>query len=142
MSKVTLYVGKYVDQIKFQQGGGPYGINEGEVIINPVNETYRILPETGKHSSVFAKEFAEDVVRCQGLWDLHVSTHSHVLISVLGSMIDIGLLSKDNVQIVMMNEDNSIVEITGFDDNGYLLEEWIPGFMDWEDDFLINGIKP
>lgn len=94
-------------------------------------EGYFYLPETGTHPrkikekiEKFLKYGTEDTV-------FHFSTHSHMVINIIGDMVELGTIGYEKVFIHVMNDDNSHIEQeASFNKEGYL-ENWEAGTLSY-----------
>lgn len=130
MKKITIYVGKYVNELRFHQGGGAPRIEEGEVFIHAVEDTYRACPYNDLHDSAFCESMVQDMSICLPIWNMHISTHKACLMNLIGDLIDNGKLEHDSVKIILLDEENKPVSECGYTEDGYLSEGWYAGFMD------------
>lgn len=137
MTTINIYTGKNVQLLQFQQTNQTPGFTDNKVNISMVNDTYRVIPEAGIHPSVFAERMLRDMERVVGDWNMHISTHSDVMINILGGLIDAGHINHEDVKIFLLSDDNShIIGTSGFDSEGYLDNGWYCGFLDWDCDIL------
>lgn len=131
MKNIYIYCGLNVCDLKFQQACGKavvQGFNKG-VVTYSVDATHRHLPENSKHPRKYAEFLKKEVVRYKDYCELHISTNSKVTINLLGQMVEDGILSKENIKIYVLSEDNLNVEVESeFDDEGYLVN-WPSGFL-------------
>lgn len=143
MSKVTVYVGRNVSELKFCTGmfsqETPYGIFEGTIYINPMS-TSRHMPETNLHPTDICLALVKDVDWCLNRWDLSISTTSKHVIDSLGELIRANVLKIQDISINILNEDNQIDSVAGFDAEGYLTN-WPVGCLSPNFDLLEEKIK-
>lgn len=130
MKNLTIYVGKNVNQLRFQQGGGEPRIEDGKVYINAVEDTYRACPYSDLHDSSFCESIVRDMSLCLPHWNMHISTHKACLMNLVGDLVENGKLAHDSVKIILLDEENNPVSECGYTEDGYLSEGWYAGFMD------------
>lgn len=129
MKSLTIYVGKNVNQLRFQQGGGEPRIEGGKVYIDTVEDTYRECPYSDLHDSSFCESIVQDMSISLPHWNMHISTHKACLLNMVGDLIDNGILEHESVKIILLDEDNNPVSECGYTEDGYLYEGWYAGFM-------------
>lgn len=131
MSKITFYVGMNIQNLKFNCGGGPAGIENG-VVRYRFGETHRDLIENRLHPQKVAEKVLYDIQYCAGNWDLHISTHSDVPINLVAHLIHEGVIQAEDVRVIIMSDDNlSVQQESTFNPKGYL-ENWPYGFFDFD----------
>jgi len=137
MSKINLFVGLNIQDLKFQCGGGPQGF-EGTEHIAPgvvhywVNATHRHLIEKNLHPQKIAEKVLEDIKHCAGSWDLNISTHSEVPLNLVGHLIHSGDIKAEDVRVFVMSDDNQSIQFEStYDPKGFLVK-WPYGFMDFD----------
>lgn len=137
MSKIILYVGLNIQNLKFQCGGGPQGFEgsqhiEKGVVHYSADGTHRHLIEQGLHPQKVAEKVLEDIKYCDRNWDLHISTHSEVPLNLVGHLVHSGNIKAEDVQVFVMSDDNNAVQWEStFDPKGFLVN-WPYGFMDFD----------
>lgn len=143
MSKITVYIGRNVSELKFWTGmfskETPYGIFEGTIYINP-NSNSRKMPETNLHPTDICLALFKDVQWCLNRCDLSISTTSKYVIDSLGDLIRSNVLKTQDVVINILNEDNQIDSVAGFDTEGYLTN-WQVGCLSPDFNILEEQIK-
>lgn len=103
--------------------------------------THRNYTEFSIHSQKLAEKFVKDVIYCKNMEELNISTHSDVIINVLGNLVINNKVSINDIKLFVLNEDNSeITHTANFDEDGYL-ENWPYGFLDVNYSDLINTIN-
>lgn len=131
MKKINVYVGENIQDLDFQCGGGAEGFKDG-VVIYGVNGTHRNLIETGLHSRKVAEKVIKEIEFCKDKYDLNISTHSDIILNVIGIMISKGKLSTEGVSVYGLSEDNmEVVFKSSYEQEGYLVN-WPYGFLDWD----------
>ena len=137
MSKIHIYVGLNIQNLVFQCGGGPQGF-EGEhhiekgVVHYSANGTHRHLIEQGLHAQKVAEKVLQDIKYCDRNWHLHISTHSDIVVNLIGILIHHGYIKAEDVKIFGMSEDNQSVQFEStYHPKGYL-ENWPYGFLDFD----------
>jgi hypothetical protein len=129
MTAIKVYLGLNVQNLDFQCGGGPVGFKNGEVTYS-VDATHRHLIEANLHPKSIALEVRKEVKYCYGRFDLHISTHSEVVVNVLAFLIREGVVNREDVSVIILNENNSaITHNSYFNEEGYLVN-WPFGFFD------------
>ena len=93
-------------------------------------------PELHLHPAMQAKlaDVFAAVPKSKNNVQLIIETHSNHLINRFGQLINEGLLSSDDVQILILDKDSgqrSTITQSGYDDMGYL-ENWPAGFFEPE----------
>ncbi len=132
MTTINVYLGKNVQLLKFQNGGGVEGFTPNKVTLSLSQDTARVIPEACLHDSVFAENLVRDIEHCLGVWNMHISTHSQTVINIIGDLIDNGQIDHKIVKIFLLNDHNDIIiREVGFTKDGYLGEGWIAGFLDY-----------
>lgn len=137
MSKISLYVGLNIQNLKFQCGGGPQGFEgsqhiEKGVVHYSADGTHRHLIEQGLHPQKVAERVLENIKYCQKTWDLHISTHSDVPLNLIGHLIHSGVVKAEDVRVFVMSEDNQSVQSEStYDPKGFLVN-WPYGFLDFD----------
>lgn len=135
MSKINIYVGLNIQDLKFQCGApemfeGTEYIAKG-VVHYTADGTHRHLIEAGLHPQKIAERVVSEVNYCYGSWDLHISTHSDVPLNVLGLMLHHNVVKAEDLQVFVMSDDNQSVSVKSvYDEKGFLVN-WPYGFMDF-----------
>jgi hypothetical protein len=137
MSKINLYVGLNVQNLKFQCGGGPQGFEgsqhiEKGVVHYSADGTHRHLIEQGLHPQKIAEKVLSDIQHCAKNWDLHISTHSDVPLNLVGYLINAGDVKAEDVRVFVMSDDNQDIQFEStYDVRGFLVN-WPYGFLDFD----------
>lgn len=137
MSKINVFLGLNVQNLKFQCGGAPLGFDNG-VVTYFVNATERKMIESNLHPKEVTKKVISDIKYCYGKWDLNISTHSEVIINVLAALITTGQINREEVFIFILEDDNSKIKNTSFFNEDIYLENWPYGFFDYDYEFAKN----
>lgn len=137
MSKIILYVGLNIQNLKFQCGGGPQGFEgsqhiEKGVIHYSADGTHRHLIEQGLHPQKVAEKVLSDIKYCDRNWDLHISTHSDIPLNLVGHLIHSGDIKAEDVRVFVMSDDNQSIQFEStYDQKGFLVS-WPYGFFDFD----------
>ena len=91
-------------------------------------------PELHLHPRYQAKlaDIFVGAIRASKRLQVVVETHSTALVERLGELIEEGIISRDDVSVVLFEKSNGLctVSLAEFDDEG-VLENWPPGFLSW-----------
>lgn len=137
MSKIILYVGLNIQDLKFQCGGGPQGFEgtqhiEKGVVHYSADGTHRHLIEAGMHPQKVAEKVLSDIKYCNRNWDLHISTHSDIPLNLIGHLIGSGDINAEDVRVFIMSDDNQNIQCEStYDPKGFLVN-WQYGFLDFD----------
>lgn len=131
MSKINLYVGMNIQDLKFQCGGGPALIKDG-MVRYAIGGTHRHLIEQGLHPQKIAEKVLRDIQHCAESWDLNISTHSDVPLNLIGYLIHSGDVKAEDVRVFVMSDDNQDIQFEStYDQKGFLVN-WPYGFLDFD----------
>lgn len=129
MNHLTIYVGKNVEKLKFHMGNSEPRVGAGHVYLNAVRDTPRANPYPDVHDSVFCESLAQEMGYTLPHWNMHISTHRHAFLDLVGELLRKGLLFHEDVSVILLNEDNHPFSCCGYDTEGYLTDGWVAGFL-------------
>ncbi len=129
MTAIKVYLGLNVQNLNFQCGGGPVGFKNGQVTYS-VDATHRKLIEESLHPKSIAQKVRKEIKYCYGHFNLHITTHSEVVVNVIAFLIHEGVVKKEDVSIIVLNEDNSEITHTSYFNDKVELVNFPFGFFD------------
>lgn len=128
--KIQVYVGENVENLKFSCGGGVVGFDRGKVIYS-TDSTHRSLPESSLHPRRYQAKLKREIEHCLFIGvNLIFNTHSRDTFRILSELILNNKISHEQIEIFVLNEDNTNIDkIIRFTKEGFLDENWPYGFF-------------
>ncbi len=127
MFQITLTVGEKVSSIDLS-----YKQKEVRVLKNP---------EAFKHPNTFISEVAHSIKKAiEDDIHLHIISHSKFVLDLLGELIRLKKINPEDIKISLMNDNNKLLQISCFDNEGYLVN-WPVGFMSPDFDIIDTVFK-
>ena len=127
MFQITLIVGEKVSSIDLA-----YERNVSFVLKNP---------EAFKHPNVFMVDVAQSIKKAiESDIQLLIVSHSKFLLDLLGELIRLKKINAEDVKINLMDENNKLLQVSCFDNEGYLVN-WPVGFMSPDFDIIDTVFK-
>jgi hypothetical protein len=143
MLKIILYIGRNVSKLQFIPGffslEKPYGIHGNNIFIDPTATSLK-LPENNFHPTDISLNLLETISLFDNEVGIYISTNSKIIIDTLSQMIRQDAIEGENIVINVLDEDNRLLTISGFDSEGYLTN-WPSGCLSADFDLVDEKIK-